>query len=181
MILLSSDLAGVHPRWRRGCSAAPGRHPHPKGRSAAEDGEAVAEGERAARPPPQAGVSFGNRGLSLHFHSNSGMETPNEVPARIARNSVGDDRREWHDLASGRVGEGGTQCIDGPALSASCIAMRCTCCASWLTVALRSAISAASRERTAAASVSGARDANRRGRSMECVGQPRPLAPDWWW
>ena len=44
------------------------------------------------------------------------METPNEVPARIAWNSVGDDRREWHDLASGRVGEGGTQCIDGPAL-----------------------------------------------------------------
>ena len=36
-------------------------------------------------------------------------------------------------------------------------AMRCTCCASWLTVALRSAISAASRERTAAVSASGAR------------------------
>jgi hypothetical protein len=115
-MILSSDLAEAHPRRRRGYSVAPGRRPHPKGRSAAEDGEAVAEGERAARPPQQAGVSFGGRGLSLQFHSNSGMETPNEVPARIAWNSVGHDRRERHDLASGRVGEGGTQCIDGPAL-----------------------------------------------------------------
>src|ERR1039458_1561072 len=65
IMILSSDLAGAHPRRRRCYSVAPGRRPHPEGRSAAEDGEAVAGAEWVARPPPQAGVSFGNRGLSL--------------------------------------------------------------------------------------------------------------------
>ena len=160
-------------RRRRFCCAAPERHPHPKGRSAAKDGEAVAGGGRAARPPSQAGAGSGRSGVwggrcwatgllaplatlppSIHpRHDDQFYKVP---PSTVA---------EWLPLdcgngtilpavASARAARSASMIRR---CSAPCTASRCTCCASWLTFSLSAAISAASRERTAAVSISGLR------------------------